>query len=256
MSDSVGLVSAVAIAEVIPAAIYLYAAYWAFGVRRALGGKLYRSHALWLGVVGVVGASYGFLTYSTNLILQEAIAVYVSALFLFVFAFIDATMPVLRRSDPLLRSILRWDRLRIPLWCGVALAAVLTYLSYLYYYNSSVGLTPTNPVIGFIESVGWSIPASVAFGISAAALVIGTRRSADPVLKTSLKWLGLVLILFVLSFLVTTIEGFILPPTVTQFEFFYSYYVLPSGLVGIASAYCLYRSARSLAPLNRILVEP
>jgi hypothetical protein len=255
MSDSVGLVSAVAIAEVIPGAIYLYAAYWAFGVRRALAGKIYRNHALWLGVVAIAAALYGFLTYSTNLSIQEAIGLIVSALILFVFAFIDTTMPVLRRSDPLLRNILRWDRLRIALWCDVALAGALTYLSYLYYYNLSTGVSPSNPVIGFIESVGWSIPATIAFGISAAALVIGTRRSADPVLKTSLKWLGVVLIFFVLNNIVTTVEGFIFT-NITQFEFFYSYYAIPAGLLEIASAYCLYRSAKSLVPINRISLEP
>jgi hypothetical protein len=92
------------------------------------------------------------------------------------------------------------------------------------------------------------------FGASAAALVIGTRRSADPVLKMSLKWLGLALIFYVLSFVINPIVGLTIP-TLTQFEFFYSYYALPSGVVGIVSAYCLYRSARSLAPIGRISLE-
>ncbi len=47
------------------------------------------------------------------------------------------------------------------------------------------------------------------------------------------------------------VEGNFLPSGISQFDQFYSYYAIPGGIIGILSAYAIYKSARSLAPMNR-----
>ncbi len=246
MPDSVELVVAVTVAEVIPGAIALFGAYWAFSVRRALAGRMYRNHALWLGILGVLTATVGVLTYSTNSFVNDGIAAFYSALYILVFAFIDTTIPVVRRSDPLLRSILRWDRLRVGLWCDAAVLSVASYLLYAYYYNG---------VYSSLTGVVYFLAAGSTFGVSGAALIVGARRSQDRVLRSSLKWLGLSLLSWVLVFLASAVESSVLP-NLTEFEYFYSYYTLPYGALAILATYSLYRSTRSLVPMNRISLEP
>jgi hypothetical protein len=228
--------------EFVVAAVWLYAAYWAFSVRKALAGRMYRRHALLLGVVGVLVAVVTFLTYSTNPAITDLISIYTSALFILLFAFIDSTVPVARRSDPLLRSILGWDRLRVVLWIdAAALGAANTIPSFL----------PSNSEIGnLLSGVLWLVFALPLFGVSGAALVIGGRRSRDPIFRRSLRWMGLVLIMVVAVFVDETLISSL--PWVTEFEFYYSAYGLPAGVLSAIAGYFLYRSARSLAPISSL----
>jgi len=242
MSDSLGIILAVVVSEVLPAGIAGYAAYWALSVRRALAGRMYRNHALLLGIVGILVAMVGFLTYSTNQIINDLLTVFYSAVFPFLFAFVDSTIPVARRSDPLLRSILHWNRLRFVLWGEAFALAIVTFIpaaSPEFVGNSSAAS---------LGNLVWPLLATTLFGISGAALVIGARRSRDQILKGSLKWMGLCLLVFVLGFVGDTIVTSL--PGVTTFDFYYSYYAVPTGLLSIVGTYFLYRSSRSLAPIN------
>jgi hypothetical protein len=249
MSDSLGFALAVVFAQIVPAAIYLYAAYWAFSIRRALAGRIYRNHALWLGAVGILVSLTNVLTFSSNTIINFALGIFYAVLFVVLFAFFDSTVRVARRSDPLLRDILRWDKLRVPLWGDVGVMAGINFIPILSpsFANSIAG----NIVGNFV----WTALAAILFGTSAAALVIGARRSRDPVLRRSLRWLGVVLSLVVVSFFVSAIEFGVFG--VTQYDSSYSYPALPGGALSILASYALYRSARSLAPVNRLpAVEP
>jgi hypothetical protein len=247
MVDSADLFLAIAIlGEVVVGSICAYAAYWAFSFRRALAGRIYRRHALLLGILAILFGASVFLTYSTNTIVSDIITLFSAAFFLFIFAFIDSTVPLARRSDPMLRSILSWDKLRIALWFCVGVLTVDNLLPLLSpaAANSDLG--------AFLENIGWFITATIVFGCSAVALVVGARRSRDPIFKGSLRWLGLLCLAAVLIFAVDT--GLSALPGVTLYDFYYSYYGLPSGICAIFAAYFLYRSARALAPMSRISI--
>jgi len=230
---------------VVPAAIALYAAYWAFSVRKALAGRMYRRHAFLLGVVCVVVAIIGFVTYSPNQTINYLIAAFYSGVFVFLFAFFDSTVPLARRSDPLLRSVLRWDKLRVALWIDTGALAVLNVL----FQGAYSG--PTSSLGAALADILWPTLAIILFGASGAALFIGARRSRDPFFQTSLKWLGLVLIVVMLQFVVDTSLSFLVP-NLTNFTYYYSYYALPSGFLSIVYTYFMYRSARSLAPMSSL----
>jgi hypothetical protein len=249
MSDSLGFVLAIIFAEIVPAAIYLYAAHWAFAVRRALVSRIYRSHALWLGALGVMLAVTMFITYSGNTTRLLVVGTYNSILFAVVFAFADSIVPVARRSDPLLRSILRWGKLRIALW-AVVVPMVLT--------NTIPILGPSfanSPAGNIVVNIGWYILATILFIFMAAALVTGARRSRDLVLRVSLKWLGVLLSLTVVRVLDAAMQTTVLGVSLSDYA--YSYPALIGAALSILSAYALYRSARSLAPINRLpSIEP
>jgi hypothetical protein len=241
LSDSLGIISAVVVAEVIPGAIALYAAYWAFSMRKALAGRMYGRHASLLGYLCVVVSILGFITYSTDQTINALLTLFSTGGFVFVFAFIDSTVPLARRSDPLLRSVLGWDKLRIALWIDTGILVVVNVLTQLFY-------SANWPLI---LNILWFASATILFGASGMALVIGARRSRDPFFQKSLKWLGLALIFAVMEFVPDTAISFLVP-NVTQFDFYYSYYAVPSGLAAIAVAYLLYRTARSLAPISSL----
>ena len=228
--------------EFVVAAVWLYAAYWAFSVRKALAGRIYRRHALLLGVLGVVVAPTAFLTYSTNQVINDLISVYISALFIFVFAFIDSTVPLARLSDPLLRNVLGWGRLRVVLWVDAAAMAIANAVPSFLPSNSEIGNLLSGPL--------WLVFALALFCPSGAALAIGARHSRDPFFKRSLKWIALILVMLVAIFADDTIISSL--PGVSQYEFYYSYYALPAGVLAAVAGYFLYRSARSLAPISSL----
>ena len=250
MFDSLGFALAIVFSEIVPAAVFLYAAYWAFAIRRALVSRIYRRHASWLGALGVALAVTVFLTYSPNYAINLLISIYYDILFAVVFAFVDSLIPVVRRSDPLLRSVLNWEKLRYFLWADVAVLGAFNTLSYVSYLSPtfSSGLLKL-----IVQDIGWVAAATVLFGVSGLAILIAVRRSGDMVLRSSLKWLGVMFIFVILLFTAYTVEYYLLP-NLTQFDFFYSYPALPWGIIFILIAYALYQSARSLAPVNRFTV--
>ena len=77
---------------------------------------------------------------STNVIIALAINLFTFVLLAFVFAFIDSTIPVVRRSDPLLRGLLHWKQVRIVLWTDLGLAAVYLAISALNPASTNSGL--------------------------------------------------------------------------------------------------------------------
>jgi hypothetical protein len=246
MSDSLGFALALVFAEIVPAAIALYATYWALSIRRALTSHVYRNHALWLGIVCVYVALTGFLSYSSVPAVIEAEFVFYATLFVVIFAYIDSTVRVARRSDPLLRSILRWETLRLALWADVGALAVIMI----------AGINPYNASYqnNYAVDILWTALVTILFIIGGPALLIGARRSRDPTLRGSLKWLGVALLLTIASF----VEGTaVISLGVSQFDQFYSYQALPGAIITMLIAYALYRSAHSLAPISRLpAVEP
>ncbi len=243
MADSLGFALAIVFAEIVPAAILLYGAYWAFAIRRALASPIYRNHALWLGGVGVLIAIAVFLTYSDDPTVSAAMNIFYSVLFAVIFAFIDSTVRVARRSDPLLRSILQWEKLRIVIWIDIVLLAFVNIYSI---FNLSFGTGVAANILGnfFI---------ALPFLAGGPAMLIGARRSRDAQLRVSMKWLGMTLVLAIGPALVNVIEGSFLG--ISQFDLYYSYLALPAGAIWIVMAYFFYKSARSLASVNPMPLE-
>ncbi len=165
MSDSLGFALAIIFTEILPAAIGFYAAYWALSIRRALVSRVYRNHALWLGVL-VIFLEVNSLTVnltSNNAIITLALHLILYSVIVFAFAFIDSTIPVARRSDPLLRSILHWSKVRIVLWVDVALAGIYLVVTAISpSFNASVAA-------GFLGFPLFSLPLL----LGAPALLIG-----------------------------------------------------------------------------------
>jgi hypothetical protein len=246
MSDSLAFVLAVSLGEILPAGISLYAGYWAFSIRKALAGRIYRNHALWLGAFCVPFAVSSFITYTNSPIISELLDVYFAALILTVFAWVDSTIPVARRSDPLLRNILRWDKVRLVVWPVLfGLAAVILYL------GATVNFT-TNPPLLFFQLLLAFILGP--FVIGAPAMLIGARRSGDLILRGSLKWFGILLLMLLLSIVISTVieQGIF---GVSNYDLYYSYPALPGAVFIILAAYSLYKSARSLAPTNKLALS-
>jgi len=241
VSDSLGFALAIIFGELLPAAVGFYAAYWAFAIRRELVGRVYRSHALWLGVLCIlieVAKPFQSIS-STNEIISLVLNLFTIVLLAFVFAFIDSTVPVARLSDPLFRRILHWNRLRIALWCDLGLTAIFfVYATLNPSFNASVWALLGFPLV------------LLPFIFGAPAVLIGAGRSRDPVLRGSLKWFGAVLLLFLFTVLVSFVELAVIG--ISTYDSYYSYPALAFAIPAILGAYFLYRSVMSLVPMKRL----
>ncbi len=242
MSDSPGFALAITLGEILSIAIALYAAYWAFAIRKALTGRIYRNHALSLGVVCVIFAFVNFLPSGGSTIVLVATNIFFGASVSVVFAFLDSTVRVARRSDPLLRSVLHWEKLRLVVWGDIGLiiiASALLVVDPSILTSSFSGFYQNDPSA---QSSGLSVLLGIVsilfpLAVGTPALLIGARRSRDPVLRGSLKWIGIVLLLLLAEALV----GFLTSNS-----------TLTSTAFVILISYALYKSARSLAPINRL----
>lgn len=107
-------------------------------------------------------------------------------------------------------------------------------------------ITNTSGTTGFGAGFGGLL----LFLFGAPPMLIGARRSRDPNLRGGLKWFGLALLSFIGILLVAVVESALDFST-------YDTSAIPYGAVLILIGYALYRSARSLAPINRLqALEP
>ena len=256
MPDSLGPALA-DLSYIAAAAVMLYVAYWAFAIRRALIGRIYRNHALWLGVFGItllLVLESSLLPSSDNPFISALETTFTSPLLpsLVAFAFIDSTIPVARRSDPLLRSILHWEKARIVMW------SVLTFFTGLIIYENVVDVSFASNFASNFWILG-PVLLSVMFPVvipGAPALLIGARRSRDPLLRESLKWFGVSLLFLQLGILLVGVVEIVILG-LSNYYMNFSYGAVPWSVVIVFFGYALYRSARSLAPLNRLPpIEP
>ncbi len=228
---------------ILPVPIISYATYWAFSIRRALASRIYRNQALGVGLVGV-SLTVLFLTgsiptsFGTTTLTFPELFLLVDFSAVVTFYWVDTSMSATRRADPLLRNSFNWRKLRLAFW-GVMVAAVsaqsiVSLQLYLIGANFAGGADLGNPL--FVAVFAFSSTAVLIPAISALAfLVPAARRTRDTTLRSHLKWFGL--------------AAFII------FFFFYNSPPLVSIPLDVVGGYLLYRSARSLAPLNRISME-
>jgi len=185
---------------------------------------------IFLDFVVVSSLSYGAFT---------AINVLVSAMF---FYFIDASVLDGRMSDPLLRDTLHWRRIRRWLWAIFAATSVISISLAVYYEIATGGNGSLVPL--WVLNGGDSLHVFVVIPTALIALPITAARSRDPFLRRQLAWFA--------GFAAALAVGGI----------FSNYLGLPNelatlseGMGQLVGAFCLYKSARSLTPLNRISLE-
>ena len=154
----------------------------------------------------------------------------------------------------------------------VAVFSVMNFIYVVYsptvweligHVNGQIGALPENPLADSVNNllingiyVGF-VPKYLVLAVAGIALVVGGLRSMDANFRHSLRWFAGVVVIFLLAALVDTVVvvpfGNSLAPT--TFNVCWAF-VLNLILVPM-SFYFIYRSARSLVPLNRIvLTEP
>lgn len=224
-----------------------YAAFWAFSIRRALSVGLYRGQASGTGLVAAIVAVVVTIVAGDVFGNQFVITLSTLVLIVVVFNFVDTSVAVARRSDPFLRDTLRWTRLRKYFW---GLVLVLDAVSGL----AGVVL-PESALYGSLEGIVInSTVFVVTLAIGAIAVPLSALRSGDLTLRVHFRWFGAFLI-FLLLFVVVVAPA---PPInflgVTGFSLFVVADFEAAFVFMFMAAYCLYRCARSLVPLNRLTV--
>jgi hypothetical protein len=228
-----------AVLTVIVGAAFSYGAYWAFTIRKALVSEIYRRQALWVGGVGLyfaaVSVFVAFIAASdiTGSFLNLVAASFIVVGFIVCFDWVDSTIRVARRSDPLLRDTIHWSKLRY--FIGIAGGVGLFFnIVFNVVFTSSFYSNPGSPpVVGYI---------GIVLFLGSIGLLLSGRRSGDMTLRRHLRWFGAGAILLWFSGQVgapwagvTNLP--IVVPAVTY------------SLFGVA-AYSLYKSAKSLVPLG------
>jgi hypothetical protein len=201
--------------------IFLFPAYWAFDIRRALAVRVYRNQALGIGLVSLAFLFLGIFistSFSYNLSL------------IVIFYWLDASILAARRSDPLLRDTLRWSKLRSVVWAMNLIAIGVG--AFFVVSKGDISYMPSDAIWGNVVVLpDFAIPI-----LALVFLPLVARRSGDSTLRRHIEWFGVFAVLQFVAILggATIIGG-------------------ASYFVGFAfGGYCLFRSARSLAPINRL----
>jgi uncharacterized membrane protein (DUF485 family) len=224
---------------VLAAILGSYAAYWSFGLRKALKVRAYSRQLLIVGIFSIYGTVLYFLFYIVYFfapaLFNSPVGTVQQALYLVLapvaFAWVDSSIRVGRRSDPLLRDPLHWSRLRLVLWPLL----LLTFLGYL--------------IQGELSYIG--LFSYVILGISVLPISMAARRSGDPYYRRSLEWFGFSIALLVLQnlgfspLISATGLGIVYSPLAFVWSIFANFGIVPAMFYGI------YMCARSLVPLNR-----
>ena len=241
MLDTTSAVTA--LFAVLDAVAFLYGAYWALEIGKALRSPLYGKQALWVGAIGVYFAAFFLLSalalalglpgFGSNTATDVAVGAFLYIGVIMFFVWIDSTIKVARRSDPLRRNTLRWSKLR---WFLGIFVVVGTFFALAFNIGTAVDFAHATPLYGPIGGV-------LFFG--AIALLLSAKRSGDTVLKRHLKWFGL---FAVLLWATSGVEG----TSVFRSSANDPFILAVSYVVFAAAAYFLYKSARSLAPIAQL----
>ena len=223
------------IAQASFALMWGYSVFWAFSIRHLLSVRFYRDQALGVGLVAIGWAAfnYSFLL-SNNVIPNLAFAV----ASLLSFYWIDASILAGRKSDPLYRNTLHWRELRRMLWPVVVAAVGIELVGLLFAPPDfaiiiSSGIVAKPPVVPLALLLVMFLTVFVPGPVY---LLASAFRSRDPTFRKNLQWFGLFAASFSILLSVAVASG---QSTII-------------ALAYIAGTYCLYRSAKSLAPINRL----
>jgi hypothetical protein len=228
--------------------ICAYAAYWSFDIRQGLSAKLFRTQALGMGFVSfsvviftwffvlspyVVPSNYAINPNGFNV----SATVGITAALLLVFYWVDVSTRAAQRTDPLLRDPLQWRYVRIILWSSMPLL-VLWIISNYIPPSALNAVVPLGPIF----TIGSVLVLFAIFVSGAVYIPISAFRSKDRTLKTHFKWFAL--------FLACLLAGLVVP-SVISFSGTNNWIIeFLANIAILLGSYCVYRSARSLAPLE------
>jgi hypothetical protein len=233
--------------------IYSYGAYWAFSIRHALAVRRYRRQALGIGliVLAIWATVCVFVlipspSASPLPSFESFLAFYI--LFIVLFYWIDASVLTARRSDPLLRDVLYWSRIRIPLWIAIIVTSLIPLLVSAYIgiasdttaFNQLNAGTFGGPVISLVLDVvtNFSVVILICGMIYLPASAI--RSKWDRSLRGHFLWFAPASACLFFGFF---------GPTSGSSSFVAE---VVGGLVLVIAGYTLYRSAKALVPLNTV----
>jgi hypothetical protein len=233
----------------------VYAAYWAFYIGRSLSAPLYRNQALGLGVFSLVimiaalpsplPGSSGILG---NIWFQLAYTLVTAVFWLGTVYFVDASALASRRSDPLLRDTLHWSEVRYVVW-GVQISIVCFILLGTAYSAVTGNYTLSDQIAAGNNGAASSLPAiitdlawALAFGVIAMFVPIALR-ARSPTLRRHFRWLAILGAVTGAFFAGSVVTSSIATPDEN---------LVLSGVYFVVVGYCLYKSAKSLVPLNRM----
>ncbi|MGI0078299.1 MAG: hypothetical protein ACRECH_01605 [Nitrososphaerales archaeon] len=208
-----------------------YSIYWAFSTRRLVSAKLYRNQALGIGLIAVVWLTFQLSFYSRDNFLNK---IALTTAVLVTFYWIDSSVLVSRKSDPLYRNTLHWKEVRLALWTLLIVLVVILFPSWQLISAGPPLLLGKDPSLLSVISV--YVLGFLLLGSGTVYLLTADLRSRDRTLRRQLIWFGLFFACFF---------GFIIVWTFTN-QFFFSILAYALG------AYCVYQSAKSLSPLNRL----
>jgi hypothetical protein len=216
-------------------AIFLLATYRAFTIGRVLIRGVYRDRALW--TAGTLIALI-FLTVASNLPPSNPLSPLSFVLiFVVLFAFVDSSIRVVQETDFFHRTPLRWERVRKPFY--------VVLIAFLAVGGSLALIEPTNSLLYLVGVLLWFGPGGTFLTYSAAALVVGARRTPDRTMKRFVRMLGFAIICMVLFFTVwIPFAPFSL--TVQDLGSLISELFVP------AAAYFLYLAVMSLSPVGHV----
>ena len=164
---------------------------------------------------------------------------------LFFFAFYDTQVRVARDSDPFERDILGWRYLRFAILAAVAVA-ILWAITVVSPAVSASGLPPEGQLILFTVDIS---PIYILLNVaSAAAILIGSKRSGNPVTQKQLRWVGITTAVFILlvTFVVilVTLWGGTVPLTATPG-------LLLAEAIILVLAFSMYKVSKALVPTSK-----
>lgn len=235
-------------------AVFAFAAYTAFAIRRTLSSRTYRSLAMGIGMVAVVFAVlllnnfvYSYIppntpqdTVDTNLGWGVLISF---ALFFVLFYWIDESVLASRRADPLFRDTFHWSSARKVLrpwfaFSAIFLGVVFVVIATLLSSTNSASSGPPAFLLPFYISLIIGPPV-----LGIILLPVSAIRARDPLLRRQLYWFGA----FAAAYLADAfLEGSIPNPSTAFFA---------SIPIAMLSGFCLYMSVRSLVPVYRFSSE-
>jgi hypothetical protein len=223
---------------IVGAAIFLFAGYRAFTIGRVLVKGAYRTRALWTGGTAIALAIFDYATGLPSSDPLGVLAFFVIVIILL--AFVDSSIKVAQEADFFHRSPLDWQRFRKPLFSIYMIVTIVGGSLYIY--------EPSSSPIQVVGILIWFPLVAVVLSYSAAALVVGARRTPDRSMRRFVRMLGFVIICIVLFLTIwlpfapfsltlqdlgSTISGFFIP----------------------AAGYFLYLAIMSLSPVGRIEKE-
>ena len=218
-----------------------YAASWSLRLRRALRVSVYSRQALVVGLFAIYGTFLYTLFYVVYFLfpdllnssagtLQEALYV---LLWPILFAWLDNSNRVGRRTDPLLRDSLRWSKVRLVLW-------PLLILSLLSIYPLRTGVSETG------------LFSLVIIEVSVVPVLFAAKRSGDPYYRKSLEWFGFAVAVVVVESIGFNTLMLGLGTGIVYSDSGFVWSIIANFAIVPALFYGIYKCARSLVPLNRM----